>query len=328
VLTAVILAFLTYKLAERPIRFGQRAKTVKTGALIALIAVVGGAGLYAWLENGFPKRAIAENMAASLKMLENHSFQDEAGLKYAREHVPAVPQNAYYPSISFMRAAIAPDSKASIALLGDSHAWAAYPGLAKRNAEFGISTILMADGDHRAAILGSSPHKDDIQKRLNHKANEWIDYLRHDKNIKQVYIFNYWLRTISHPEKFKQAVQNTINKLNAFDKEVFVVADVPTLPFEIRSKILRPFQFKNKASATFTLSAEQNERHKKYLELLDSLENATIIKNTAEAFCPEGKCIALSPEGLPLYSNSHHLSTLGSDYLVEHVLEPYLARID
>jgi peptidoglycan/LPS O-acetylase OafA/YrhL len=345
VLAAVILAFLTYKLVERPIRFGQRAKTLKTCALIFMIAAVGGAGLYVKFKEGLPERSMAKNLSVFSNMLEYDLFRDEAGLQYALEHVPTVSESAYTfkpngehfaiddydnkDSISFMKATIVPGSKSKIALLGDSHAWSAYPGIAKRNAKFGISTLVMADGASRAPILGlDSQHDDDIEKELIYKFNEWIDYLCHDVNMKQVYIFHYWGYATAHPDEFRRAIQSAADKLNAFGKNVLVVADIPTLPFDIRSKApTRPFQFKKNASATFMRSAEENEQQKKYLEILDSLKNLTIIKNTTEVFCPDGNCVFLSEDGLPLYVNNSHITPLGSDYLVEHLLEPYLARI-
>ena len=344
VLAAVILAFLTYKMVERPIRFGSRAKTFKTCALIVLIAGVGGAGLYVKLKDGLRGRPIAQSLSIFSNMLEFVPFRDETGIKQALERVPTVPLSAYtfltngehcaiddYDnkwSISFIKATIAPDSNTSVALLGDSHAWSAYPGIAKRNAKFGISTLVMADGGRRAPILGlDSQHDDDIEKELIHKLNEWIDYLCHDENMKQVYIFHYWRYATNYPGEFKRATQNAANKLNEFGKKVFFVADVPTLPFDIRSKALRPFQFKNNAAVAFTRSAEENDQQNKYLQILDSLKNVTIIKNTTEAFCPDGNCVFLSDDGLPLYVDPSHLTPLGSDYLVEHLLEPYLSRI-
>ena len=55
VVLSIALAWLTFKLVERPLRFGNHSK-VKVAILVILMAIIGYVGYTTYIKNGFPKR--------------------------------------------------------------------------------------------------------------------------------------------------------------------------------------------------------------------------------------------------------------------------------
>ncbi|MDR0828077.1 MAG: acyltransferase family protein [Desulfovibrio sp.] len=59
VIFATMLAILTYRYVERPIRFGQRAKNLKVFSLLCLVFCIGASGLTVYLKKGLPQRSFS-----------------------------------------------------------------------------------------------------------------------------------------------------------------------------------------------------------------------------------------------------------------------------
>ncbi|GHU18497.1 hypothetical protein FACS189475_04080 [Betaproteobacteria bacterium] len=114
VLAAVILAFLTYKLVERPVRFGLRAKTAKVYVLIFLIAGVGGAGLYVWRTNGLPARYIDY-----AELMKPKKVQDE----YVWERMNDIAKHRSFSDSAKSRVLILGDSMSAdlVNMIADNH---------------------------------------------------------------------------------------------------------------------------------------------------------------------------------------------------------------
>ena len=58
IILSIALAWLTYRLIERPVRFGKHGG-LKVFLLVALMFMLGGVGLWTFVERGFPSRILA-----------------------------------------------------------------------------------------------------------------------------------------------------------------------------------------------------------------------------------------------------------------------------
>jgi len=76
-----VLAYLTYRLIERPIRFGQKQNKTKAIGLIIIMLGTGLAGLTIYKKEGIPSRF--EYYAKIQKHLPKPKHQDNAAIKYA-----------------------------------------------------------------------------------------------------------------------------------------------------------------------------------------------------------------------------------------------------
>jgi peptidoglycan/LPS O-acetylase OafA/YrhL len=119
-IASVILAWLTYQLIERPIRFGQRRVAIKVGALVGGMAVLGVVGLSVVLTNGLPAR-----IPASLQAFMPDADADS--VRWRRSKCLLLPNQG---PTDFAPECSGTGRRPLVAIWGDSYAASLYPGLA------------------------------------------------------------------------------------------------------------------------------------------------------------------------------------------------------
>jgi len=330
---SLALAALTYKLVERPLRFGPGARRLKTGLLAALMIIMGALGLYAKSSHGFPERS----HMLSYKPYESYERMPEFLSKLTRQHEGCLLYAPEMPSDSYCKFRDE-GSGFTVAVIGDSHALAAYPGLAKLNSTLGYNTVLLA-GSGLPPFLGLE-RAGATKARREHEAkliNTIINLAITKNDIRKVFIIihgsayftgqsvsGYKLveGDIVTQANFAESLNKTVEKLAEAGKEVFVVMELPMAKDNLAYHVPRPFR-RVKPPPSPVYKHEVVERQNDYKRILDNLGKATII-DPADAFCPEEECLAYSPAGLPFYIDDNHLNALGSDFLAERVLKKYL----
>ena len=322
---SLLLAALTYKLVERPLRFGLKARRLKTNLLMASMIIMAGLGLYVKNGHGFPERPhilIYNERLAEAELYKLAPRRNKECLTYA----PAMSDNY----CNFTDAG----SHLTVAIIGDSHALSANPGLAKLNSTLGYNTILLGEN---ALLPFLGVERAINAERENMLINSIIDFVNAKGDIRKIFIIAfgsgyYTGRYVSGKQidekllvsrtNFEESLNKTVEKLAEAGKEVFVVMELPMVKAHLPSHVPRPFR---RVDPLPSLNkSEVVERQSDYKRILDNLEKATIIDPT-DAFCPEEECLAFSPTGLPLYIDDHHLNVLGSDFLAERVFKKYLA---
>ncbi|NYT63473.1 acyltransferase [Alcaligenaceae bacterium] len=118
-LLSVLLSWLTYRLLERPLRFGRAARG-KTAALCIILAGVGYAGYHAYLHDGLPLRLPSEARELLVYQYDYKNGYQE-GTCFLR---PEQDQRAFDNC-----ADTAGTDKRIMLLWGDSHAAHLYPGV-------------------------------------------------------------------------------------------------------------------------------------------------------------------------------------------------------
>lgn len=116
---SILLAWLTYKLIETPIRFGKNNKA-KTSFLVLLIGMVGALGYIAYFDNGFNFRVP--------KILQIGGVNNKYSSKYIMGSCFLEGDKYHFGACEMAKDA----SKKSILLWGDSHAAHFYAGYKKR----------------------------------------------------------------------------------------------------------------------------------------------------------------------------------------------------
>jgi hypothetical protein len=92
----VVLAWLTYRLIERPIRFGRHG-ALKVYLLVGLMLILGGVGLGTFYERGFPFRKNVQ-LADALYTYEAHNIEANLVATY-RNYVGGEPSHSNKPVI-------------------------------------------------------------------------------------------------------------------------------------------------------------------------------------------------------------------------------------
>lgn len=116
---SIVLAWLTYQLIEKPIRFGQRRVLIKVGALAFGMVAIGAVGLAADRTKGFPIR-IPKDIRAF--MLDG----SETGFRWRDSKCMLEPQQS---AAQFAAECAGTGRRPLIAVWGDSYAASLYPGL-------------------------------------------------------------------------------------------------------------------------------------------------------------------------------------------------------
>jgi len=326
VAASFVLAVLTYLLVEKPVRFSAWARTEKIYALIIGMVVVGGVGLSVYLMDGLPERG---HIFAIAKQLENSKqFVEKAGLSYANLEKGMLTYCKYTD--------IGADE--TVAIIGDSHATSAYEGIAKLGREIGYNTVLLGWIIPAGQIWNWN--QDDVKN-----IPVVLDVLKRKKDIRKVFICTRGMLYITgvrvflekipliemEKEKnhsvgyapFKKSLQSYVDILREYGKEVFIISENPELTDTPRNYIDRPFNLAKKGKILDVCKVDVIKRQEKYLQLLSEIRNATII-DTIGPFCPDGKCLVFTEDGLPMYFDDDHLSPIGSDFQAERILRPYL----
>ena len=327
VLLSIVLAWLTYRFIERPARFNKEKGHLKVYGLLFLMSVIGFVGYATYQQDGFAFRSHIKNFKNNQNELLRTPAKDEQCLAYLKT------KSTKFDYCRFSDAR----SNETIAVIGDSHAHVAFPGIAAFNLSHHINTVLLANSGCPPYI--GVPTGKTTQEKLScqEKVDELLETLiaRHD--IKKVFIFTrgpiYWTGTepltknkdvlgytITIAEFFKGA-QKTIDYIARSKKQVYFVTENPELNIAPQACIPRPLR-----STPKNCNPPKSDvmlRFHEYLDRTKYLENTFVI-NSLKSFCPDEKCIVFDKSGTLLYADDDHLSVSGSDFQAKNVLHDFL----
>jgi peptidoglycan/LPS O-acetylase OafA/YrhL len=308
VLLAVVLAWLTFRLVETPLRHGGHGRARLAGLVVAM-TVVGYAGYNTYVRNGLPFRPAQQ-------ALKINSFV----IRYTESCKPLIGLGSDDDWCSSGTSASGP---VTTVVVGDSFA-SAYTTMLKpyaAGAGPGFSFIELARGGC-AGLLGYGP------EYCRQIASASMDYIRRTASVKVVVMAARWPQyyngayysRIDHretTEAFKTALEATLQAYRSAGKQVVVFLAQPTGP-DPRSCIIRPIRLSGRNACDLPLAKalEYQGRYRDYmLPLLTRLnvpwfDPYKYLCNTA--FC------TVAENGKILYADEGHLSTFGGEFLARH----------
>lgn len=331
VVLAIVLAWLTYKVVERPIRLSSGGK-FKMGVLLVLMAVVGLLGHNTFKRDGFAFRLQAGS--------ESKNIQAAADAKQA-----SINCSSYFPEwekINDNPCRLQKPQGNTIAIIGDSHAGHLYVGMSEQvGVNDGIAVFAASCAAPYLNIASATSVDDPNIKRIrenNYKLiNSAYDYIVRDEKIKTVILaYNPMcslgdIKDMSNLKNkdmdaiLKDGMTRTFDLLTKADKKVFVLFDNPFLPFEPSLCVQRPVKISNRSNKCAFPQTEFDSLapFSKY----KSIANA-VLKNypTISAYdlslplCDGGRC-HLEKNGVLLYRDRGHLNSDGSRYVAPYILK-------
>lgn len=317
ILLSIVLAWFTYHLIEKPLRFGPHG-SVKTIALIVMMLVVGYVGYNSYAREGLSFRGpnISGKEAGNdggypVKPLDECGLSNEDKLKFT----------------------CLKDSRAGVkyALLGDSKAEAIVSGLIRTSHE-GARWLMIAKGSQATPVplISDNPAYQDYQpgialavKAIN--ANPEIEnvvlvtatrnlfQLKNDTDIEDLNNSEFYAAAL-------KGLQATIDQFKAKNKKVTLVVDNPTLPHPEDCLLRVTTSSLINALLNKTLNKRCQlpiERHlllsKKYRDLLEELEhnNPGVVKifDTTPFMCDQDKGMCETKQnGKLMYIFTDHIS--------------------
>lgn len=339
VLLSIGLAWLTYVLIERPMRSSEYGK-VKITVLIALMTAVGSAGYNAFTLDGLPFRAAAKEFLNNDVELIRAPERDGACTAYISNP---------NPRFRYCRFNDAGRGK-TIAVIGDSHAFAAFPGIAEMAAARDISVVTLANTGC-PPLIGTTIGADERHRlACAKKIEQLLETVKNKSDIFEVFIFTrgeYYLsgEEFSEAERgpnrfpvirsaaslhdggapadiFKNSLQATVDSLRLSGKDVYYVLENPELIVDPAACISRPLRVKTRHCELEV--GVVLKRQARYRKIISGLKNVKIL-DSVPIFCPEGTCRVFE-NGVLMYADTDHLSVTGSRFQARLLLPELLGR--
>ncbi|MBR7784230.1 acyltransferase [Undibacterium sp. LFS511W] len=325
VVLSIVLAWLTYKFVERPVRLGKGGKA-KVSIFFVLMALLGVLGYHTYIKDGYDTRNSIKGFVNNKNELLRTPASDEACLSYV---------DLKTPLFSYCRFTNV-NSDETIAVIGDSHAHVAYPGISEFLASRGKNTVLLANSGCPPFLESPTGNNQNELDACANQVEQLLKVVESKKDIKKIFVFTrgpiYLTGTepLSGDKKlgvssfslmqFVNSAQRSIDRLKSKDKTIFYVSENPELNFLPDSCLTRPFKVLAKSCAVSKESVYA--RQEEYRKSFSNLKNVTYI-DSLPVFCPSDKCLIFDEKGSLLYADDDHLSVAGSRFQVNNLLKPY-----
>lgn len=333
VIGSILLAWLTYRLIERPVRQAKRG-VVPAVILCVLMTALGGLGYYTFKHDGLPFRV--KNYALLNATLAQYgpdtdSFIDNGCL------IPEKDMNELHGGLIFCKKDRR--ERSSYVLLGDSHAAALFPGL-----------VLNSTAGHRwqeisfmgcefltGGVLtntGLGIEYDEICKQLPQMA---VKAIVENPEIHGVLIsiksghimenryrmFDSRSAVLTTEELFLAGMSRTIEVLQQHGKKVFLIMDNPKITEQPESCLFQKSMPLSIKRPKCSISRSEHEASIRTFRALVAQLKTNLhigVVDPTDIYCDEKSCNVVV-NGQPLYSFTDHLSDAGNRKVAELFLK-------
>lgn len=298
---AIVLAWLTYLLVERPLRGG--GARWKVPALCVLMLAVAGAGAYIYEKEGLPTRKAVEDSVANQKALIIVEDKENAAACMKRYGFSG--QYEYCLQAD-------PTKEPTVVLVGDSHAYHVSAGLLKYYSSIGENLLMLGT---RFPYWGLDPNESPYQKATD----PMLDLALSMPSVKTM-VFSTHLRFYTEPQvrHHVDAARATFRRFLASGKQIIFMSDVPRLDFDPRSCIKRAGVASSATRVPCAIPrSDWDEQIRKHdIVIGEMAKEFPQIQwfEAAPVFCDERQCHAMI-DGRLMYRDNNHLSYEG-DLLV------------
>lgn len=332
VLISIILAWLTYRFIELPLRSLNSVK--KGGVLFISMIVVGSIGFYTYYKDGLQNRASISSIRGAAELFST---------PYPR--LQTYRCNDIYPEFSrddqelASRCRLSKLSPPTIGIFGDSHTGhymsALYQKLDKQS-------VLSINKPGCLPFAGKTLFNETCKPKYQ-KMSEMIES---NDSIKTVILSGYWAYLMSggfnKGEKadnwrmpqpvtsenirvFNANADALLDKLIKSHREVIFMRDIPSMNFNIRKCFdYRPLRI-TRGDIIKDCSINEAEFNK-FMEPYDAVIDALLKKyptvkiyDPKSVLCKNGRCVG-SDGKLPYYFNGDHLNDYGARMIVDDML--------
>jgi len=345
-LLSLLLAFLTWRWIEQPLRFGRSPLLrQRVPVLLLLLLLTGGLGLHILRTEGLPQRSAVARLEVDVAALLIPSYRSSGWIC----------DDARFAALRCSYVGAAPHT----VLLGDSHAPRIFDGLAALYEQYGLSIALFGGGAGCPPLLGlvSKDGPGEDQRRCLENTTPALQHLLQDESIRHVMLtgrgpmyttasgfadydgdrHDGWVLTLqdepegqrSNAEVYALALEHTFAQLLAAGKQVTFLYDVPELGFDIRSCVpVRPLTLKQQVRIPCAVSREAFvERNAGFRALVAEVlarHPRVHTVDLATPLCDDVYCHALR-DGVIYYTDDDHLSRPGARHVVNILSDEFLA---
>ena len=316
IVLSVILAWLTYILIEKPIRYGKHSKT-KVIILVTLMFLIGCVGYYTYKQDGLRFRYNLSENDSSIRS----NYIGGNDIVTCNELVAAT-------SDSFC--AKAKDSPINVAVIGDSHTVAIFNGLIRSNHENYKRAMVIGAGGCQASL--------DMEARqgCNNLLKIALDQIKNTPSITTVVMAGYqgFIDNAGSDtsKKFLEGYNKTIQELRKAEKKIIVVIDHPALKLTAELCAPKPFKIRQffYSEPTFCTNATESDviSQQEYRLFIDKLKvhNPDVLfLETRPLFYQNEKYMVFNNKKL-LYGDWNHLSFYGGNLVANELIAKMALR--
>ncbi len=301
---ALLLAWLTYRVVERPLRRGTEPG--KIAALCALMLGVAVTGGFIYLNDGLPTRKPVQDNLANHKALV--VVEDKANAEACKKRYGFDSTHEYC-----LQADAAKDP--TVVLLGDSHAYHVVAGLTKYYSGAGENLLMLGT---RHPYWGLDPEGDPYQQATQ----PMLELALAMPSVKTV-VFSTHLRFGTHPggRVVVDAARETFRRFSEAGKRIIFMNDVPIIGFDPRSCIKRAGVASSATRVPCAITrAEWEQQVVQHREILRGFAREfpqIAWFDSSTALCDDKTCRAMI-DGRLMYRDANHLSYDGDLVVGRH----------
>lgn len=305
---AVLLAWLTYVLVERRVRFGTGKKEMAV-ALVVLVGLLGFSAYCIQLREGLPGRTSVWLTVKNEGNVGNVDFYDTLNSKYFQCEPLEIRNDS--PSRNSIRRCFQSKSgvPVDIAIFGDSHAEHLFPGLADALPQMNVACY----------VQGRGPPFRDIGE-----IDRLIAFIISQPSIKSVIISSNWharVRRLSAETDLYKELLYLVWRFDKAGKKIYIAEDFPTFTFDPETcKFDRLWPFiENRCVDSKSVLESQRVEYATYIsDIARDYPNVSLIP-THEYISDDQFC-RMSRDGQLLFRDRNHLNVNGSRYVADRIL--------
>lgn len=337
---SILFAYLTYRYVELYARKQTSYKFVFM--LFMIVLSIGLFGKHIENQNGFPLRKHLVDNNIFEAQFKKVSSQDENG-RYFVENILG-----YEPKYNYMKATNR--FKADVLIIGDSHAYSSYDGLAVELKKQNLDTLLLAN-DSCPPYFGYAFGRNELESyNCSKTTKEFMQIIKEYKfkkiflitrgpkyttkegfgsidNEEEIKNFSFYKtgfiadEKLSYSQKFYKNIDLTFSYLNLFGIPIYYIFENPEMGFSPKSCMNRPFNiFPNECKIKYESYYNRMFKYKsEILKISKKYQNIHIL-DPQNAFCDFQYCYAIKDKKM-LYADDDHLSIDGSSVQAKYLLD-------
>ncbi len=317
IILAVFLAWATYILVEKPIRFGVNGKgTVSLLTLTTAMLVLGGLANWVRASEGLPSRETPWLLTKKNGDIGNDAyfhrlFNDDRYFYCEPDRVlkDSVPMRDGHPRCLQSKAGVPVD----VAIFGDSHAEHLFPGLADTLASKNVAYY----------IHGRGPPFENIGE-----IDRLIAFISEQKSLRAIIVSSNWhsrLLRVGEDSSLQKEVAWLMRVLSKTGKDIYLSSGTPT--FSIDPHACKYDRLRLAVSTRCSEDRSQNidKQYRLYADMINRISNEfpnVHVIPTMDYICDSQTCqMALGQE--LLFRDRNHLTFFGSEYIAKRIVQDF-----
>jgi len=327
IMAALMLAVITYKLVEIPVRFSPRGR-LATGTLLALMILIGGAGYLVFRDEGVPARAAASTSLIQLQLQRAKVINDYAHTMGERScfELPAERSQEWFGRQGCLT--LKYPGRPVIFLMGDSHSASLALGLRPFADKNKINFLQMSSG-----WCTPFSNTDDDCQSMNRFVREQIRAAKPDILI----VDGHWLNQstpvfFSGGGNFMRHLEAGFQGLAALGaRHMVVIGQMPTWQTDLPDILQRKYLMNNVRIPIRTFADIEPES----LQMDERMKEIAYPPNTTyislkDMLCDRAGClITLGPDlstQLVVWDYGH-LTPAAAKFVTDQYIQPILLRL-